>query len=256
MLGRFVGDCPDTCAMALLWFDVSGFADTRTVAVSPIKHQLTCTVFSTSLFLVFFPRRFDDDNIASSAGSSLPESGDPTVDELTHVPTWKEAIIVMYSCIAFGFFCAITSAVFIFGYTSHLRAWANAIGSLGAVLAGIQYLPQIVTTWRRQSIGSLSVPMMCIQTPGSFVFAASLAARLGAKGWSAWGLFILTGCLQGCLLFMSLGFMWRDRRAKSSNKSDNAPSHSDDDAAGPDDGAHAPSERTPLLAGQDETVGH
>jgi hypothetical protein len=48
--------------------------------------------------------------------------------------------------------------------------------------------------------------MMCIQTPGSFVWAASLAARLGKSGWSVWGLYMVTGCLQGTLLFMGSYF--------------------------------------------------
>jgi hypothetical protein len=61
---------------------------------------------------------------------------------------------------------------------------------------------------------ALSIPMMCIQTPGSFVFAASLAARLGAEGWSSWGMFVVTGCLQGCLLGMGISFELRDRRRK------------------------------------------
>lgn len=61
---------------------------------------------------------------------------------------------------------------------------------------------------------SLSIPMMCIQTPGSFVFAASLALRLGAEGWSAWGVYIVTGILQGCLLLMGLKFEIRDMRER------------------------------------------
>lgn len=46
--------------------------------------------------------------------------------------------------------------------------------------------------------------MMCIQTPGSFVWAASLAARLGPSGWSAWGVYCVTGVLQGTLLVMGI----------------------------------------------------
>ena len=48
--------------------------------------------------------------------------------------------------------------------------------------------------------------MMCIQTPGSLVFAASLAARLGKEGWSSWGVFLVTACFQGALLFMAVYF--------------------------------------------------
>lgn len=54
--------------------------------------------------------------------------------------------------------------------------------------------------------------MMCIQTPGSFVWAASLAARLGASGWSAWGVYVVTGLLQGTLLVMGIVFEYRHKQ--------------------------------------------
>ena len=55
--------------------------------------------------------------------------------------------------------------------------------------------------------------MMLIQTPGSFVWSGSLAARLGVAGWSTWGTFLVTGCLQGCLLVMGIYFEILARRA-------------------------------------------
>jgi hypothetical protein len=48
--------------------------------------------------------------------------------------------------------------------------------------------------------------MMCIQTPGALVWAGSLAARLGPKGWSTWGILIVTAFLQGTLLVLSVFF--------------------------------------------------
>lgn len=57
--------------------------------------------------------------------------------------------------------------------------------------------------------------MMLIQTPGSFVWSASLAARLGPEGWSTWGLFLVTGTLQGCLLGLGIYFQ---AKAKRENK--------------------------------------
>lgn len=60
---------------------------------------------------------------------------------------------------------------------------------------------------------------MLIQTPGSFVFAASLAVRLGASGWSAWGVYIVTGCLQGILLAMGIYFWLRDRKEQKAQSS-------------------------------------
>lgn len=55
---------------------------------------------------------------------------------------------------------------------------------------------------------------MCIQTPGSFVWAGSLAARLGREGWSTWGIYLVTGCLQGVLLGMGIYYEVLDRRRR------------------------------------------
>jgi hypothetical protein len=154
------------------------------------------------LFLIFFPRNVED-----------------AEDQDASLPTWKEAILVLAGSLAFFVFAFLGSIVFVYPARAHVRGWANFLGLLGAALAAIQYIPQIATTWKLQETGSLSVPMMCIQTPGSFVFAASLAVRLGPAGWSVWGLFIVTGLLQGCLLAMSLWFLWRDRNAAKSDNS-------------------------------------
>lgn len=52
--------------------------------------------------------------------------------------------------------------------------------------------------------------MMCIQTPGSFVWSGSLAKRLGLAGWSTWGIFLVTGILQGMVLTMCISFEFKD----------------------------------------------
>lgn len=156
------------------------------------------------LFLIFFPR-----------GTNASED-----EQDTQMPTWKEAILVLAVSLAFFIVAFIGSVVFVYALPSHVRAWANFLGLLATALAAIQYIPQILMTWRLQETGSLSIPMMCIQTPGSFVFAASLAVRLGSGGWSAWGLFIFTGCLQGCLLAMSIWFVLRDRKAAKHRTAD------------------------------------
>ncbi|ELQ37508.1 PQ loop repeat protein [Pyricularia oryzae Y34] len=62
----------------------------------------------------------------------------------------------------------------------------------------------IWTTYHLKHVGSLSIPMMCIQTPGGYLFAGSLFARLGWAGWSSWGIFLLTATMQGVLLCMGI----------------------------------------------------
>lgn len=184
------------------------------------------TPSSMLLFLIFFPR---------PAIPGIDQDAEDADD--TNMPTWKEAVLVLAVSLAFFVVAFIGSVVFVYALPSHVRGWANFLGLLATGLAAIQYIPQIMTTWRLQEPGSLSVLMMCIQTPGSFVFAASLYARLGRGGWSAWGLFIFTGCLQGCLLAMSLAFLWRDRKEQKRLEQEAA--------------ANGDSERTPLLVTED-----
>jgi hypothetical protein len=179
------------------------------------------------LFLIFFPRPTELEI-------------ETQIDE--RMPTWKEAVLVLSGSLAFFLFTFLGSIVMVYAAPSHLRGWANFLGLLGTLLAAIQYFPQIITTYRLQETGSLSIPMMCIQTPGSFVFAASLAVRLGPGGWSAWGLFIFTGLLQGCLLVMSLGFVWRDRKAAKKAQADGVAN------------GNGNNEQSPLL-GEDRTNG-
>ncbi|KAF2726775.1 PQ loop repeat protein-like protein [Polyplosphaeria fusca] len=186
-IGRF------PCAAALL-------------GIAQIGVQWSCFFFIMLLFLIFFPR--------SAHGSDADDIGD------ANVPTWKEAVLVLALSLTFFVFAFLGSVIVVYAAPGHTRAWANFLGILGTLLAAIQYLPQIYTTYKLQEVGSLSVPMMCIQTPGSFVFAASLAVRLGPGGWSAWGLFIFTGLLQGCLLGMAVGFLLRDRKKRSTEEAE------------------------------------
>lgn len=93
-------------------------------------------------------------------------------------------------------------------------------------------------------VGSLSIPMMVIQTPGSFVWAASLAARLGSEGWSAWGVYLVTGCLQGTLLVMGIYFEVMHRRREKEDLRSRM-------AHATPSGGLATTEETPLLWSED-----
>lgn len=121
-------------------------------------------------------------------------------------------------CLFHGLLTVFVSAALILAKPHHLGKWANILGIMATILAAIQYLPQIWMTWHLGHVGSLSIPMMLIQTPGSFLWSASLAARLGAEGWSTWGVFLVTGCLQGCLLVMGISFELKARRARQAAK--------------------------------------
>ncbi|KAF2204668.1 PQ loop repeat protein-like protein [Delitschia confertaspora ATCC 74209] len=196
------------------------------LGIAQIAVQWTCFFFIMMLFLIFFPRSTTD--------------GTEAVDEDERdLRSPAEAILVLAGSLACFLFTLFGSVIIAYAAPGNLRGWANFLGIWASVFAAVQYLPQIHMTWKAQAVGSLSVPMMSIQTPGSFVFAGSLYARLGPNGWSAWGLFIMTGCLQGCLLVMSLIFLYRERKARK-------------EALNEADGEGT--EREPLLANQ--VVGH
>jgi len=114
--------------------------------------------------------------------------------------------------------------------------------------------------------------MMLIQTPGSFLFATSLAIRLGISGWSSWGLFLVTGTLQGCLLTMGIIFEIRKRNKGISEEDEvrmmhlcscglsdswikkHTRHHIETDDEGSPFVENGSTERTPLLNGNKDTL--
>ncbi|CEQ42716.1 SPOSA6832_04551, partial [Sporobolomyces salmonicolor] len=92
-----------------------------------------------------------------------------------------------------------------------VRVWATTQGLVSVGLGCAQYAPQLVLTARRKLVGSLSVPMMLLQTPGSFLFVYTLAIRPSVN-FTAWGTYFVTGVLQGTLLVLCLVF--KRRQAK------------------------------------------
>ncbi|GAA5926670.1 hypothetical protein JCM10213_002419 [Rhodosporidiobolus nylandii] len=111
-----------------------------------------------------------------------------------------------------------------------VRVWASTLGLVSVALGCAQYAPQLVLTARKRLVGSLSIPMMVLQTPGSFLFVYTLAIRPGVT-YTAWATYFVTGVLQGTLLILCL--MWKKRQAKEGI----------DDWGRPLDGADAPEPR-------------
>ncbi|KAJ5239808.1 hypothetical protein N7468_004427 [Penicillium chermesinum] len=212
--------------------------------------QWLCFFSILLLFVIYFPRATSPtdpvSNVASTAGA----------------PTYRTALVVTAICILHALVTAIISVAFAIRRPSAIPAWANFLGVLATILTSIQYFPQIYTTFRLRRVGSLSIPMMCIQTPGSLVWAASLIAREGAKGWSIWGMLVVTAGLQGTLLVMALYFEYLGPNAKSKGgrigdgNGQEVPSNGDAAPERPGTQGQAsvaedqPSEETPLLQSQ------
>ncbi|KAM7219010.1 hypothetical protein V8F06_005602 [Rhypophila decipiens] len=119
-------------------------------------------------------------------------------------PRWQTALMVASLTLLHGLAVIVVTGILTTVAPQHLGTWAASLGVMAALLAGVQYIPQIYTTYHLKHVGSLSIPMMCMQTPGGFLFAASLGARLGWAGWSSWGIFVLTASMQGILLYLAI----------------------------------------------------
>ncbi|KAJ5095504.1 hypothetical protein NUU61_004860 [Penicillium alfredii] len=217
------------------------------LGVMQVGMQWLCFFSILLLFVIYFPRATSPTDPVNSVSSSSPNE-----------PTYRTALAVTAICLLHALATVIVSVAFALRQPTALHAWANFLGVLSAILASIQYFPQIYTTFRLRCVGSLSIPMMCIQTPGSLIWAASLAAREGAQGWSIWGVLVVTACLQGTLLVMAIYFEYFG--PKSQRK---AVHHADEDGtpngtaperaeapASEREHAEQPSEETPLLQSQ------
>ncbi|CAK7212012.1 hypothetical protein SCUCBS95973_001318 [Sporothrix curviconia] len=169
------------------------------LGIAQLGAQWICFALILVLFLVFF--RYDEATV-------------PIPDEEIRQdqPRWQTAVLVAGLCLVHGFVIIVITAIFAAVVPQALSGWANALGLMAALLAAIQYLPQIYTTYHLKHIGSLSIPMMCMQTPGGLLFAGSLFARLGWAGWSSWGIFLLTALMQGVLLAMAIYYELQQAR--------------------------------------------
>ncbi|KAG5716167.1 hypothetical protein E4T56_gene10688 [Termitomyces sp. T112] len=92
-----------------------------------------------------------------------------------------------------------------------LAKWATFLGVSSALLATVQYAPQLIHTYRAKIVGALSIPMMCIQSPGAVLMVLSIALRPGTN-WTSWIMFAVSGIMQGSLLAMCIVFHFRQRR--------------------------------------------
>ena len=89
--------------------------------------------------------------------------------------------------------------------TSRAQVFARVLGILAVVVSVIQFVPQIWRTMHLRQVGALSIPAMCIQAPGSFVFCLAIALT-PKSDWSTWLPYFVGGCLQGTLLVLCLRY--------------------------------------------------
>jgi hypothetical protein len=106
----------------------------------------------------------------------------------------------------------------LYGYGSkYVVTTGKVYGSLGAVLCASQYVPQMITTCKLKSSGSLSLLLLAIQLPGGVINTVFLAFGQG-DNWSTWVSILAAAIQQAILLTISLVFDARKRRTAEAER--------------------------------------
>ncbi|KAI9309312.1 hypothetical protein BJ944DRAFT_258757 [Cunninghamella echinulata] len=164
------------------------------------------------LYLIYFPEdRKRKVHRPNALHLELPSTLTSTISE-----EWKISLVIAALCIghlALSFLISVVLLIWKGGpeqsHTTNL--WAGFLGVFSMILAAMQYFPQIYKTWKRKSVGALSIPMMMLQTPGTALFVYSLIVRPGTN-WTAWITYLVTGVLQGTLLTLCIIWHFRNKR--------------------------------------------
>ncbi|KAJ3277391.1 hypothetical protein HK104_003340, partial [Borealophlyctis nickersoniae] len=179
------------------WSSFTCFANT--LGLTQVTVQFACFTTIVLLFYAFYP--------SSLARTS---SGTPT-------PEYTRDTWVAYSLLFY--FIVSTTLVVSLLFLGHdgsfesdaINIIAGAFGSVAMGAAIVQFLPQIFHTWTAKRVGALSIPMMLMQCPGSFVFVYSLASQPGTN-WTSWFSFLITGTLQFVLLVLCIIYTIQEKR--------------------------------------------
>jgi len=168
--------------------------------------------FILVLFLIYFPphlKYVDLPQQPSDPNEPLlpPRRSNVKGDEwrLAVTLAWVVAIHIAFEAFVTFFLLTYHSS------QAQIQAWATFLGVSSAGLAVIQYLPQLVKTYRIKVVGAISILMMCIQTPGAILMVLNIILRPGTN-WTSWITYATAGVMQGSLLAMCL--IWRARQAR------------------------------------------
>eukprot|EP01095_Lingulamoeba_sp_RSL-Kostka_P014290 TRINITY_DN618_c3_g1_i1.p2 TRINITY_DN618_c3_g1~~TRINITY_DN618_c3_g1_i1.p2 ORF type:complete len:188 (-),score=65.83 TRINITY_DN618_c3_g1_i1:200-763(-) len=63
--------------------------------------------------------------------------------------------------------------------------YADFMGIFGSVIVIIQFVPEIYEVFKNKESGTLSFVMLCVQTPGTWIWWVYLIT-IGAQDWSTW----------------------------------------------------------------------
>lgn len=172
--------------------------------------QWALFTFILVLFLIYFPPHLKFVNLPQQHSN-----GDPSSTKPINIKSddWRLAVTLAW-VVAIHILVEAFVTFLLLIYQSppdEIHAWAVFLGVSSSGLAVVQYLPQLLKTYRLKLVGAISIPMMCIQTPGAVLMVLSIALRQGTD-WTSWITYATAGVMQGSLLVMCLA--WKVRQAR------------------------------------------
>lgn len=133
---------------------------------------------------------------------------------------------------------------------AQVASWATFLGISSGGLTAVQYAPQLIHTYKTKLVGALSIPMMCLQSPGGVLMVLSIALRPGTN-WTSWISFAIAAMMQSVLLFICIAWTRRQRRLgidEFGNPLDGSNVNADFRSFGEDEDLTGPiGEETPLV---------
>ncbi|KXN92869.1 hypothetical protein AN958_07066, partial [Leucoagaricus sp. SymC.cos] len=184
-----------------------------TAGIFQVFVQWFCFTLIFVLYMIYYPKHLKY--------AQTPKLSATISDLSTKSPQWRMSVICAW--ITFWHFmlsATITTYLMTTAPSTptagiplpdHILLWATLLGVTSAILAAIQYAPQLIHTYRLKLVGVLSIPMMCINAPGSVFMIVSIASRPGTN-WTSWFTFLVAGIMQGTLLLICLAWKLRQRR--------------------------------------------
>ncbi|KJA29666.1 hypothetical protein HYPSUDRAFT_81319 [Hypholoma sublateritium FD-334 SS-4] len=197
---------------------VVSFGSCMEMSAGVIQMTLQWICFSAIfiLYMIYYPEYLKYVVRTSEEVQLLSYPKEPVRSE-----NWRMSIILAWSAAAHCVFAAFVTAyllLYVPDSPTGIRApqiatWATFLGVSSALLAMVQYTPQLLHTFRLKHVGALSIPMMMIQTPGGILMVVSVALRPGTD-WTSWITFLFSAILQGILLAMCIVWKIRQRRLR------------------------------------------
>eukprot|EP00026_Physarum_polycephalum_P009651 Phypoly_transcript_09780.p1 GENE.Phypoly_transcript_09780~~Phypoly_transcript_09780.p1 ORF type:complete len:286 (+),score=16.56 Phypoly_transcript_09780:480-1337(+) len=142
---------------------------------------------------------------------------DPTISRTARITGWALFFIfLLYMLISTGIAFLII----------HLRGecstaaltYGNVLGYLSTVLTFVHWSPQLYTTWKRKSVGSFSIIMLCLQVPGAIAIVV-FQIFISKEQISTWMSFLCALIQQTILLIMLLYYRKADKTGTPDEKS-------------------------------------